>query len=123
MADILDRKDIELLMDTFYNKVLKDDDIGFLFTEVAKLNLEKHLPIICNFWESALFHKPIYKGNVLAVHENLNELHTLTEKHFNVWLERFNETVDALFEGNNADQIKIRALSIATVMKSKVLYK
>lgn len=123
MADISDRSDIELLMDTFYKKALLDDTIGFLFTDIAKLNLEKHLPIICNFWESALFQKPVYKGNVLAVHENLNELHTLNEDHFNVWLKRFNETVDELFEGNNADQIKIRALSIATVMRSKILYK
>ncbi len=123
MADISDRSDIELLMNTFYKKVLVDDTISFLFTEVAKLNLEKHLPTICNFWESALFQKPVYKGNVLAVHEHLNELHALTEDHFNVWLKQFNETVDELFEGNNADQIKIRALSIATVMRCKILYK
>ena len=123
MADILDRKDIELLMDTFYKTVLKDDNIGFLFTDVAKLNLEKHLPVICNFWESAIFQKPVYKGNVLAVHEHLNDLHQLTESHFSTWLQVFNETVDELYKGNNADQIKIRALSIATVMRSKILFK
>lgn len=123
MTDLKSRKDIELLMDAFYTKVLKDDTIGFLFTEVAALNLEKHLPIICDFWESALFQRPVYKGNVLGVHEHLNSLHELTEGHFNAWLGLFNETVDALFEGNNAEQIKIRALSIATVMRSKILYK
>ncbi|MEQ8478061.1 group III truncated hemoglobin [Fulvivirga sp.] len=123
MTDISNRKDIEQLMNAFYGKVLSNEEIGFLFTEVAKLDLEKHLPIICDFWESALFQKTIYKGNVLTVHQDLNELHALTEQHFQVWLEIFNTTVDELFKGNNADQIKIRALSIATVMRSKILYK
>lgn len=123
MADLKSRKDIEQLMDAFYSRVLKDDTIGFLFTEVVALNLEKHLPIICDFWESALFQKPIYKGNVLVVHEHLNSLYQLKEIHFSTWLNIFNETVDELFEGNNAEQIKIRALSVATVMRSKILYK
>lgn len=123
MADIETREDIEQLMETFYGKVLHNEEIGFLFTEVAKLDLQKHLPIICDFWESALFQKVIYKGNVLGVHEHLNNLHKLTENHFSAWLGLFNETVDELFKGNNAEQIKIRALSIATVMRSKIVYK
>ncbi|MTI41800.1 group III truncated hemoglobin [Fulvivirga lutimaris] len=122
MGDISNRKDIESLMDSFYQKVINNKDIGFLFTDVAKLNLKKHLPIICDFWESTLFQKTIYKGNVLAVHQDLNEQHALTEQHFQVWLEVFNTTVDELFKGNNAEQIKIRALSIATVMRSKILH-
>lgn len=37
---------IQLLVDTFYQKILQDDLIGYVFTDVAKIDLEEHLPII-----------------------------------------------------------------------------
>ena len=52
--DIENRQDIELLLNRFYEKVFKDDLIGRFFTEVVPLNLETHLPIIADFWESVL---------------------------------------------------------------------
>jgi hemoglobin len=40
--------------------------------------------------------------------------------HFDRWLELFRNTVDRLFAGPNAEEAKLRALSIATVMLVKV---
>ncbi len=120
MTDITSRVDIELLMDEFYSKVLQDEAIGFIFTDVAKLNLEKHLPIICDFWESILFQTHRYKGNVLVIHESLNQQIKLKKEHFDRWLSIFQKTVDESFRGTNAEMIKIRAHSIATVMQIKL---
>jgi len=50
MRDIETRDDIELLMQAFYKKVMKDEMIGFIFTDVAQLDLAHHLPIITDFW-------------------------------------------------------------------------
>lgn len=52
--DILIREDIELLVNTFYDKIKKDDTIGYFFTEIANVDWPTHLPKMYDFWESIL---------------------------------------------------------------------
>lgn len=120
MEDIQNRQDLEILMAQFYEKLLRDDSVNYIFTEVAKINLEAHLPHIVDFWEQALFNSGNYRNNVLQIHLDLNRKVMLTQNHFNTWLAHFNETVDLRFKGENCDKIKTRALSIATVMQIKM---
>ncbi len=68
MRDIETRDDIELLMQAFYKKVMKDEMIGFIFTDVAQLDLAHHLPIITDFWENVLFNSGIYNRNAMLPH-------------------------------------------------------
>jgi len=42
--DIAGRADIQLLVNTFYEKVQHDEVISYLFTEVARVNWQQHLP-------------------------------------------------------------------------------
>lgn len=118
--DIESRKDIEVLVDAFYKKVLKDKTIGYIFEDVAKIKMEKHMPTMYDFWETTLFHKAVYKGNPMNIHLKLNHMEPLTKAHFEQWLFLFNATVDELFLGAKADLAKTRALSIATVMQIKI---
>ncbi|AXG73025.1 group III truncated hemoglobin [Flavobacterium arcticum] len=120
MKDIETRADIELFMREFYNRLLTDSAISYMFTDVAKINLEEHLPHLTDFWEQTLFHKGIYRKNVLQIHHELNDKETITDLHFEIWLSHFNNTADTLFSGTNAEKIKTRALSIASVMKIKI---
>lgn len=122
MKDIETRYDINELMHAFYAKAMQDEEIGFYFTEVIPLNLEQHLPVIVSFWENVLFGADSYQGNPMKVHEHIHKLSAFTEKHFNRWLYLFHLTVDELFKGDNAERIKQRATSIATVMKIKLIY-
>tara|TARA_B100001105_G_C22141700_1_gene336162 strand:- start:198 stop:569 length:372 start_codon:yes stop_codon:yes gene_type:complete len=120
MKDIENRQDIELLLSQFYDKLLKDPAISYIFTDVAKVDLAHHLPILADFWELSLFHTGNYRNNPMQVHMELNSKEKLTEKHFNIWLNYFYDTVDEHFEGLNAEKIKTRAVSIATVIKIKL---
>ena len=52
--DIETREDCERLVRTFYGRALADPIIGWLFTDVAKLDLEAHVPRITSFWETIL---------------------------------------------------------------------
>lgn len=122
MKDIQTRKDLELLMDRFYAKLLADPSINYIFTDVAKIDLPKHLPHIVDFWELSILHSGNYKKNVLQVHLDLNGKERLTATHFQVWLGYFNTSVDENFIGNNAEIIKTRAISIATVMQIKMQF-
>ncbi|MEL1243816.1 group III truncated hemoglobin [Flavobacterium sp. DGU11] len=119
--DIKDRKDIEHLVNAFYDKVKNDDVIGYLFNDVARVNWGEHLPKMYNFWENILFYTGNYSGSPMIVHRELHSKNTMTKEHFNHWNHLFNETVDSMFEGVKAEEIKSRATNIAAVMMYKTL--
>jgi hemoglobin len=117
--DIENREDIDRLMRVFYSKAMADDTIGYIFTDVAKLDLDHHLPIIGDFWETLLFQTGNYARhgrNPLEVHGHLNQKTPLTGVHFRRWLQLFNESVDELFSGDRSEFLKMRAESIANRM-------
>lgn len=118
--DIASRKDIELLVDTFYDKVKTDDLIGFIFHDIAKVNWEKHLPVMYDFFDNMLFYNGVYTGNPMELHKHVNRLFPLTDEHFTRWLLLFNSAVDELFAGKTAELVKQRAKSIAIVMQVKI---
>lgn len=120
MKDIENRQDIEKLFTIFYEKVFVDEVIGYFFTEVAKTNIETHLPHIADFWEMVLFQKEGYSKNVLQVHQHLHEQSQMSAAHFHRWIKIFYETVDAHFEGEYAEKAKQRGLSVATVIQTKL---
>src|SRR5690348_6963330 len=117
--DIENRADIDLLMTEFYSKAMVDNTIGYIFTDVAKLDLDHHMPIIGDFWETMLFQAGSYSRhgrNPMMVHAELNERTPLKPLHFARWLEIFTETTDRLFVGERADYLKFRAVMIANRM-------
>lgn len=118
--DIESRADLLLLVTRFYDKLLNDDSISYLFTDVAKINLEHHLPVLVDFWDNILFQSDTYRKNAMQPHWALHQKSPLENHHFDNWLRYFTETVDELFEGEKAFLAKERALSIATVMKIKI---
>ena len=54
MNDIQNQDDLYLLVDEFYKKLLSDDAISYIFTEVVKIKLEEHLPILVTFCSQAI---------------------------------------------------------------------
>jgi len=118
--DIQSRKDIEMLISSFYNKVKSDDTIGFIFNDIARVNWEKHLPVMYNFWETLLLDATSYRNNAMEVHYSLNRKVPLNEIHFQRWLKLFSETVDELFSGKIATSAKTKAKSIASLMQYKM---
>ncbi|MFN8245962.1 MAG: group III truncated hemoglobin [Ferruginibacter sp.] len=119
--DIRNRIDIELFVNNFYDRVKTDPVIGYIFTEIAKVNWERHLPVMYNFWENALFYSGTYKGNPLELHKHLHRVMPLEPRHFDQWIRIFNETIDELFNGPKADLAKERAYSIAQIMQRNIL--
>ena len=118
--DISNRKDIEILIQLFYQKVVLDPVIGFIFTETVSINWEKHIPLIADFWESILLDNPVYKNNAMEMHYDLNKKMPLEKIHFDSWLSLFNQVVDELHQGKIATMAKTRAQSIAAVMQFKM---
>ncbi len=111
--DIVTREDIKLLVDNFYDKVKVDVLLGPVF---AKLDWPHHLPIMYKFWSSMLLGDQSYRGNPLEKHLPL----AIKTEHFTRWLYLFKETVDENFRGDTAEQVKMRAESIAGIFQLKM---
>lgn len=119
--DIENRADIHTLIYAFYERLLKEEAFRHIFFEVAGIDVLQHLDIMIDFWESVLFQAGKYKRDVLQKHLDLHMVHHLKEEHFNQWLSLFNETVDELFSGEKAKGAKDRALSLATIIRMKII--
>jgi len=116
MRDIGTRIDIEKLMTAFYDKAFADDVIGYYFTEVTHLNLEKHMPVIVNFWETILLKSNTYHNNAMEAHRHIHSLSPFKAEHFQRWVKIFTETVDELFSGDVAENAKLKATSVGSAM-------
>lgn len=119
-SDITTRADIELLVNTFYEKVREDATIGIIFNEIAHVNWDTHMPKMYDFWEGILFGTGQYRGRPMPPHFKLNETHPFKPEYFDAWLSLFYQTVDELFEGEKATEAKTRAINIASVMEHRI---
>ena len=116
-ADTRDKKDIELFVNRFYNKVRDNKLLSPVFA--AKIPAEAwpaHLERMYAFWNAILFAETGFNGNPMQKHMTL----PIEEKHFAQWLSLFNETIDELFAGAKAEEAKTRAASIAQIMNFKI---
>jgi len=123
MKDIETREDISLMVNTFYEHLQKDKELDYLFNEVAKLNWEAHLPKMYDFWETILFHKPVFKDKPMKAHMHLDNKSKLKKEHFDTWLVIFKKTIDELFVGELAELAKQRAASVALSIQLNTVYK
>ena len=112
-ADIASRADCERLVRAFYGKAMSDPVIGWLFTDVARLDLEAHVPQITSFWETVLLGTKSYAGTPFEPHARLHAKANLRAGHFGRWLALWGETVDELFAGEHAELAKAHALRVA----------
>lgn len=120
MTDINTQEDLYLLVDNFYKKLLSDPTISYIFTDVVKIHLEEHLPILVTFWSQAILGTGGYYKNLTQIHLDIDQKEHLTPELFEIWLNHFNNAVDENFAGSNAEKIKTQALNLATVMKIKI---
>jgi hemoglobin len=111
-SDISTRDDVEKLVDTFYDRVMVNPTIGPFFRDIDWV---VHKPIMYSFWSSIVFGDRDYQGNPFQKHLRLK----LGEEHFKEWLNLFGKTVDDLFEGENATEIKNRAFQIGAIFQHK----
>ncbi len=118
--DITTPADIRILIDSFYDKVQKDDVIGFIFNDIAQVDWPRHLPVMYAFWEFLLLGTPdAYHGNPIQKHFDLHQKIPLKIEHFDRWVSLFQSTVDEHFEGPTAESAKFRGFAIAETWKPK----
>ncbi|MBX2921894.1 MAG: group III truncated hemoglobin [Chitinophagaceae bacterium] len=117
-TDVKHIEDIQLLVNTFYEKVRADLLLGPIFDGVIKDRWPQHLEKMYRFWQTVLLEEHTYYGSPFPPHARL----PVEQKHFDTWLGLWHETVDRFFEGPKADEAKWRGDKMAAMFLSKIEY-
>jgi hemoglobin len=122
LPDLESTADCERLVRAFYGKAMVDEKIGWLFTDVAELDLEEHIPKIASFWATNLLGSKSYKGGAFGVHGRLHQKAPggLRQEHFERLLVLWCQTVDELFDGPLAAAAKVHALRVANAFYGRL---
>lgn len=116
--EILTKEDIRKLVDTFYSKVRQDRLLAPIFSERIQDQWPEHLGKMYTFWQTVLLGDRTYFGSPFPPHAQL----PIDHSHFERWMELFTSTVDALFEGDKANEAKLRAGKMAEMFQIKIEY-
>lgn len=116
--DILGLEDVNILVNSFYDKIKRDDKLGDIFNDVIQNRWPEHLGKMYMFWQTVLLGEKTYNGSPFEPHANL----PLEVEHFNRWLELFYETVDTHFKGEKAEEAKWRSKKMADMFRFKIEY-
>lgn len=114
--DILSLEDIKLLVDTFYDKVRKDELIGPVFNDRIQDRWPQHLAKMYTFWQTVLLGEHTYFGSPFPPHAQL----PVEKEHFETWLALFSQTLDELFTGEVAKEAIWRANKMAEMFQYKI---
>jgi len=109
MKDIESEADVRQLVDEFYGAIRNDALLNPIFTDVAKVDWQHHLPKMYAFWNGLILGIGGYEGRPFPPHTVL----PVGREHFERWLQLFHATVDRLFAGPGAKRAKDAAASIA----------
>lgn len=120
MNDVQTQDDLYLIVDVFYKKLFADDRISYIFTDVVKIKLEEHLPILVTFWSQAILGTGGYFNNLTQIHLDVNLKSHLSKELFEIWLEHFEASINEYFAGFNCERMKNMAHNLSTIMQIKI---
>lgn len=118
--DIETRDDISALLRDFYGRAFLDPLLGPVFVGIARMNLAEHLPVMCDFWQTALFHTGGYRRNAFVPHQLLHQKANLTPQHFGRWLALWRAALHERHWGQKADLADLHATRIAGSMCRRI---
>ena len=109
-------EDIQLMVDAFYGKVRENDVLGPIFEDVIQNKWPVHLEKMYRFWQTVLLEEHTYVGSPFAPHAQL----PVVERHFDIWVGLFQETVDEHFQGEKAEKAKLHGQRMAEIFNYKI---
>ncbi len=116
MTEIQNLEDVKRLVDGFYEKVRLDPQLAPIFDDAIQERWPEHLEKMYRFWQTVLLGDHTYYGSPFAPHAKL----PIQPRHFERWLNLFNQTIDEHFEGNKAVEAKWRAGQMARMFQMKL---
>lgn len=100
---------IRQLVETFYDRVIRDPELGPIFHAKLSGHWSQHLALMVDFWSSIALRTGRYQGKPQAAHFGLD----LTPELFTRWLTLFEKTAQEVCEPDVAAFFVDRARRIA----------
>ncbi|WP_454782013.1 group III truncated hemoglobin [Legionella sp. WA2022007384] len=117
----LNKTHIEKLVTHFYQNVQRDEVLGPIFNDVAQVDWGKHIPLLCQFWNSIMLKTNEYHGNAYQKHVLLKQFTHFEEAHFVRWLDLFQKEAVHHLPREIAEEIIEKASLIAESLKYGML--
>lgn len=111
----INEENIEILVRTFYSRVLEDRILAPFFIEKLGDDFhgpkwEEHLLLLTEFWKFVALGYDGYNGNPLQPH---TQLENLSREAFKQWLTLFHDTVDQCYIPSAGEYFKLKSSDIA----------
>lgn len=116
--DIEHLDDIKRIVDTFYQRIRKNELLGPIFEARIGNRWDGHLEKMYRFWQTVLLSEHTYSGAPFPPHATM----PIDESHFTVWVQNWTATVDGFFSGPVAEEAKKRGALMAAIFNSKLEY-
>ncbi|MBB4039065.1 hemoglobin [Microvirga flocculans] len=100
---------IRELVETFYDRVIRDPDLGPIFHKALSGRWSRHLALMVDFWSSIALRTGRYQGKPQAAHMGMD----LTPELFTRWLFLFERTAKEICPPDAAAFFVDRAQRIA----------
>ena len=120
-SDLDSPEKIARFVDAFYARVLVDERLAPIFLDVARIDLELHLPHIRAYWEKLLLGGADYQRHTMNIHRALHAKQRLEPADFERWLSLFRRTVAASYAGPHAERAVQVAGHIAGNMRAGLM--
>jgi hemoglobin len=117
MDPVITEQQISTLVDSFYAKVRRDEEIGPIFNAIID-DWPHHLDLLKKFWSTVLLTTGRYKGDPMMKHLQL----PLDPDHFNRWLALFAETANEVLPPPIAANIVAKSERIAQNFQAGIAY-
>ncbi|AFT69712.1 hypothetical protein B5T_01430 [Alloalcanivorax dieselolei B5] len=110
--DLDSPEQIDRMVSLFYQRILEDPLLAPVFLEVARIDLDEHLPLIAAFWKKLLLGDDRYNRHMMAKHRAVDDKMPLTGAHHERWLALFVASLDEHFDGPYTDRARHLAARI-----------
>lgn len=115
LSNEITKENLNILVVTFYTRVLKDEKIAPFFIEKLGDDMksdiwQKHITLLTNFWYTISHGRGDYNGSPFAPHMQISGL---DKESFETWIRLFFSSVDKIYVEEIANKFKERSSIIA----------
>ena len=102
-------------MTSFYEKAIKDEELGPFFIDEISDDLEDedwidHIELLADFWLAELLGKKTYIGNFVGAHVRIAHI---KRESFVQWIALFSEAADAVYVPELAERFKKKGIDLS----------
>lgn len=115
LHDDITRENLHMLVYTFYERALKDAQIGSIFAiefgeDMGESEWQEHIALLVNFWESVFTNPRAYNGDPYGPHFTIVNL---KKEYFQTWVSLFAQTAFEIYTPNVAKRFEQKAKEFA----------